>query len=89
MSASIIQTERESALTVEWDDWRERMWNALEEKLGYPGLAMFEQEAWRSHNTGRCARCGETGEIKYERPMLAQAVPHYWLCQECVDHYAA
>ena len=71
----------------DWYEMREKLWSALEEKLGYPGLAFFEQLAWKSHKTHRCAECGESGELlKFDKPALAQAVPHYWLCREC-DEY--
>lgn len=85
MSATSIREATSEELQADWDDRSDRLWYALREMFdgSHPGAAYFEQLAWRSYDEKRCHRCGDRGTVRQERSMLAQAVPHYWLCDEC------
>ena len=70
----------------EWAAWSDKLWDAMEARIGYPGLAHFEQVVLRSHKEQRCARCGDSGMVE-QTSGLIKRVKTYWLCQECHDHY--
>lgn len=69
----------------EWCQWSDRLWDAMTERYGYPGLAYTEQLVIRSKREKRCASCGEKGTVRQDS-ILIKSVDHYWFCDEC-NHF--
>lgn len=71
-----------------WAEYRENLWNQMEARMGYPGLAHMEQLVWRSSREKVCAECGGPGE-REQPSTLIKSVKRYYLCGECDDYYRA
>ena len=70
----------------EWADWRGRIWDSMEARFGYPGLAPLEQYMLRSRKERRCVECGDPGTARQES-ILIKSVSHYFMCADCDQHY--
>ena len=75
MSATELQTE--------WQGWSDRLWDAMEARFGYPGLAHLEQLMHRSGKEKRCCRCGDRGEFLQTGGGLVPSVKAYYFCADC------
>ena len=72
----------------DWYGWKERLWDAMAERYGYPGLAHMEQVVLRSKKETRCAECGAPGTVRHDSSLI-KSVSHYFVCDECHAYYEA
>jgi hypothetical protein len=66
----------------DWQAWKDRIWESMEARFGYPGLAPLEQYMIRSRKEKRCIECGDPGTVE-QKSVLVASVDRYWMCVEC------
>jgi hypothetical protein len=69
-------------LQTEWQRWADKLWDAMEARFGYPGLAHLEQKMFRSAKEHRCCNCGDAGDIPQTSHLIA-SVKVYYFCPAC------
>lgn len=69
-----------------WQEWSDALWDAMERRYGYPGLAHLEQKMLRSKREQRCVECGDAGTEQQESTLIA-SVSHYWMCADCDSYW--
>jgi hypothetical protein len=71
-----------------WAEWREAIWDSMERRFGYPGLAPLEQYMLRSRKERRCVECGAPGTVEHRSHIVA-SVDTYWMCAGCDAYWKA